>query len=239
MPFESANFGSIANAMVDGSRINVWVYKSDTDTLATCMAGGYFAAVGSTSGDSQTTVGDPIYIVASDGEAWARIGSATVGSAYTGGRQHLRIPIAFGDGTAENDTGVDLPATAIVHDVYVSCTTAETTGVTKTLSVGLLSSESGGDANGFLASVDVSATGIKRGVPTWTVGSNEDFFASTTRGVLLTDFTAGSDVATDTGNNNEQPHLTDSVTAKSVSWQPATGGDWAEFVGEIVVEYSV
>src|SRR6185437_12449420 len=50
---------------------------------------------------------------------------------------------------AEQDTGWDLPAKAMVLDVLVDVETAEATGGTKTMTVGLKSSESGGDADGF------------------------------------------------------------------------------------------
>jgi len=145
-----------------------------------------------------------------------------------------KISVTASDGT-EQDSGWDLPDKAVVLDVFVDVTTAESTGSTKTLDVGLLSSESGGDANGFLDGVSTASTGLVRGVPTITTGSNEVYFASTTRGVLLASLTAGSDAATDVGTYYEKPHLSDSVTAKSVSY--TAGSAQTEFVGAIFVVY--
>ena len=131
-----------------------------------------------------------------------------------------KIPITSTPTGAEQDTSFDLPSGAVVRDVLVDVTTAEATGATKTLDVGLLSSESGGDADGLLDGVSVAATGLVRGVATLTVGSNETYFASSTRGALLATLVAGTDVATDVGTNYEVPHLGDSVTAKSVTVEP-------------------
>jgi hypothetical protein len=141
--------------------------------------------------------------------------------------------IAPSDAT-EQDTAFDLPANSLVLDVYVNVTSAEATGTTKTIDVGLLSSETNGDADGFLVGIDVSATGIVRGVATITTGAMENFFASTTRGALLANFTAGDDVPTDVGTNYETPHITD--TAVSVTFT-AGSADFVELVANIYVLY--
>lgn len=145
-----------------------------------------------------------------------------------------KIAVTASDGT-EQDSGWDLPAKALVLDVFVDVTTAESTGTTKTLDVGILSSESGGDANGLLDGVSTASTSIVRGVPTITTGANEVYFASTTKGVLLAAFTAGTDTATDVGTYFESPHLSDSITGKSVSY--TAGSAQTEFVGNIFVVY--
>jgi hypothetical protein len=137
---------------------------------------------------------------------------------------------------SEQDAGIDLPAKAVVLDVFLDVTAAEVTGGTKTMSVGLLSSESGGDADGFLVGVSCASVGLKRGVATITAGGSETYFSSTTRGALLGSFVAGADSAGDVGTVYERPHLSDSVTAKSVSYT-AGDSDWVEFRGTIVVLY--
>jgi len=62
-----------------------------------------------------------------------------------GGGYAMRIP--FTKKTSEYDTGIDLPAGAIVRDaiIYVGTNVAGST-----IDVGMLSSESGGDADGFV-----------------------------------------------------------------------------------------
>lgn len=146
-----------------------------------------------------------------------------------------KIAITAAGDTSENDTSWDLPAKAVVLDVFVDVGTAEATASTKTIDVGLLASESGGDADGFLNGISTAATGLVRGVPTLTTGSNEVYLASTTLGVLLEAFTAGSDLATDVGTVYDSPHLSDSVTSKSVSW--TAGEAQTEFVGSIYIVY--
>lgn len=166
-------------------------------------------------------------------------GDVIVESLNQGGiqRQVKKISVSIPDGT-EQDSSWNLPATAIVHDVFVNVTTAESTGTTKTLDVGLLSSESGGDADGFLDGVNVSATGIKRGVATVTAGGTESYFSSTTRGALFRSFLAGANTATDVGTNYEKPHLSSAVTAKSISYT-AGSTDFAELVADIYIVYDV
>lgn len=138
--------------------------------------------------------------------------------------------------TVEVDTGLILPAHAIVTDVFLNVLTAEATGATKTVKVGLLSTQVGGNAQGFLNGVSVATTGIKRGVATVTAGGTETFYASTTRGALfVSNFKAGSNVAGDTGINYEHPFLSDSVTAKDVSF--TRGSVFVECVANIYVTY--
>ena len=153
--------------------------------------------------------------------ALVRCATASISSAPTG---------------SEQDAGIDLPAKAVVLDVLVDVTAAEVTGGTKTMNVGLLSSESGGDADGFLVGVSCAATGLKRGVATVTAGGSETYLSATTRGALLGSFVAGADSAGDVGTVYERPHLSDSVTAKSVSYT-AGDSDWVEFRGTLVVVY--
>lgn len=144
----------------------------------------------------------------------------------------------FNTGTTETDLSYDLPADAQVEDVMIYVHVAEATGTTKTLDVGLLSSESGGDADGFLDGIDVSSTGLKRSSNTITVGANNTFLASSTRGALLRDLVAGEDTAAGgDGFVSNKPHLTSSVTAKSISVTPGSN-NFAELVADIIFVYS-
>lgn len=133
----------------------------------------------------------------------------------------IKISVAaadFADNT-EVDLGVDVPSDALVEYAYINVTTAEATATTKTLDVGLLSSESGGDADGFLDGVSVASA--VPAIPTLVNGGN-------TLGALLR---VASGVTA--GDNSYEPHSTESVTAKSVS---ATFGDAAgatELVADI------
>lgn len=151
-------------------------------------------------------------------------GRAKVGSAQLGNGLALcskKIPIA-NRGDSEVDTGFDLPAKAVVLDCWVDVKTLEATGTTKTIDVGLLSSETGGDADGLLDGVSTASAFIVQG--TLTNGT-------LTLGALLRD-ASGVSVAYSRKN-----HLTDSVAAKSVSY--TLGSAHTEVVGEIHLLYAI
>jgi len=154
----------------------------------------------------------------------------------------LKIP--FGHETSETDTGVDLPDKAMVLDVWLEVTTADS-GIT--IDVGLLSTESGGDADGFLDGAPLDSTGLVFGgiTPTITSGTNNTYLASVARtiGVLLADLdvVAGQDVA-DGGDGacvyERKPFPTDSVTAKSISYTCSAGADTAAgYIYILLVEF--
>lgn len=144
-----------------------------------------------------------------------------------------KIHVDAADITTEKDSGWDIPDKAVVRDVYIDVITAQSG---KTLNVGLLASESGGDADGFLAGVSLAAQGIVRGVATVTVGGTESYFASTTRGALLGYLLAGTNTAGDVGTCYEKPHVAGSVTAKSVSYTGSSGTTTAVFDIYVVYE---
>lgn len=147
--------------------------------------------------------------------------------------------VTYATGTTETDTTFDLPSNGLVREVLVNVLTAEATGTTKTLDVGLLSSESGGDADGFLDGVSVAATGLVAAANTITTGANNTYFASSTLGVLLMDKVAGEDTAAGgDGVAARKPHLTSSVTAKSISITPGSN-NFAELVADVYVVYDV
>lgn len=154
-------------------------------------------------------------------------------------RKRKKIAVGTGNNT-EVDSAWDLPADAIVHAVWVEVNTGEAGG---TLDVGLLSSESGGDLDGFIDGIDVSAAGIQKPVFAATVGSNNTYVgvagAPHTRGALLTELLiAGQDVA-DAGDGVVVPgeHIAGSVTSKSVSYKRS--GTFTTLAAVIWIEYSV
>lgn len=143
------------------------------------------------------------------------------------------IPIAFGDGTGENQTSFTLPSNSIVKAVYLRVKTAEATGATKTINVGTLSTASG-DADGFLAGVSVAATGLVGPAITETTGVNEVYISASTHGALLADQELGTDVAGNTGFINSRSDI--SSGGKVVTWTPG-GNDFAEFEADIIIDY--
>lgn len=137
---------------------------------------------------------------------------------------------------SEQDTGWDLPPNAIVIGVGINVTTAEASGGTKTLDVGLLSSETSGDTDGFISSLAVTTVGVTVPTVSHTTGANEVYLATSTWGALLATFQAGSDSATDVGTFYRKYHTTSWATARSVVYQ-ADSNDWAEFRGSILLFY--
>jgi len=142
--------------------------------------------------------------------------------------------IDFTTATSETDTGWDLPDHAIVEDVMVYVDTNESG---KTLDVGTYSSESGGDADGFLDGISLATAGWVLPGATLTTGSSETYFSASTYGALLAHYVAGSDAATDHGVFARQNYSTASQTAKSVTY---TGvGTPTDVAGSIYIFYRI
>lgn len=120
--------------------------------------------------------------------------------------------------TGEKDTGWDLPARSVVRRVWVDVKTAEATAATKTIDVGLLSSESGGDADGFLDGVATTPVGVRKGT------------------LLNSGQTLGALLRVDEGGTGELVPE-DHVTAAAVSVSYTLGSAHTELVADIVIEY--
>jgi hypothetical protein len=141
-----------------------------------------------------------------------------LGAAGLGGGCFIRVKrLPLGRVAGEIDTGWDLPTNAVVQRVMLDITTAEATAGTKTVDVGLLSSESGGDADGFLVAASTAAA--KNVQPT--------LVPTATLGALLKELSTGGAV------HVPRWHSADSVTSKSVSYTLA--GTHTELVGDIVI----
>lgn len=105
-----------------------------------------------------------LYIMAPGGQFVTRLGVTGSGPNEinidrNNRHQVAMIPFSIADSVAatEKDTGFDLPVGAMVlPDAGVFVQTLE---AAKTIDIGLLSSESGGDADGFMVAIPVSAAG--------------------------------------------------------------------------------
>jgi len=149
--------------------------------------------------------------------------------------KYIAYDLTFSATDVEIDIAEDLPFPCLVTKVFFNCTVAEATGGTKTIDIGILSTEGSGDANGFCAAIPVSATGIVMPGATITAGTGESFFASTTKGVLLASLTAGTNLATDVGTYYEFPHVV-VLGSQSITYTMGSG-DFESLVGVIIVEY--
>lgn len=115
---------------------------------------------------------------------------------------------------ATQNTRLTLPSKAVVLDVFLDVRVAEVTGTTKTLDVGRTS-----DPDGYLASVSVATTGLKKG----SLANGAQ-----TRGALLfedEDGAGGLVPSSDVGGGGE-----------TVVYD-ADDVDWVEFRGDIYVVY--
>lgn len=125
-----------------------------------------------------------------------------------------KIHVAAGDWTAETDTTWNLPAKSMVLDVFLDVTTLQ---AGQTVDVGTLSTEAGGDTDGFINGASLATAGLVR--PGVVLGAT--FYDTTTRGELLRQFFQGAN-ADDRGLYTETPYLSTANTAKSVVY--TTGG---------------
>ena len=171
---------------------------------------------------------------AADDEISILIAIAPIDTASMLGYGHKVAKGSLSAPQAETDL-FTLPTYAIVVDAFVLVTTAEATGATKTLDVG--TSTVSNDPDGFLDGVSVAATGIVKATATYTTGSNEVYFASSTYGDLLAPTqVAGTDLATDVGTYYEEKNDITSLGAV-VSATPGSLADFAELVADVYVVY--
>lgn len=177
-----------------------------------------------------------LYIQAPKGQALIQKGVTPSGPneyAVDTSRKHqlLVIPFAIGDTTAttETDTGFDIPTDAIVQPHMGGGIDVLAVDATETIEVGVLSSESGGDADGFYDVLPVDTAGAVKPEVTVTAG----VWASMTFGALLADLTAGTN-SDDRGLFNLRQYRCNG-TAKSISYTLTAGTDTA--TGFIKIPY--
>lgn len=138
--------------------------------------------------------------------------------------QTVAVPFGASD-NAERDTGLDLPSNCIMtaFDVGLRVTS---TDATETIDVGLLSSESGGDANGFITAASVANSGFVELLPQITGGANIDYVGTRYVGDLLATSITGADAVATVGGFTSKRYRTDG-TAKSITYTGSAGSDTA------------
>lgn len=136
----------------------------------------------------------------------------------TGSDKVLVFPMVFNAGGTETDTGVDLPLGSFVVDAIVEVLTVD---ATETVDLGLLSSETNGDADGFLNDVSVATAGVPARL-TYTTGANETYLSAVSYGALLAAVSLGNDVATDVGSFGRLTHYVTGSNATSITYTPST-----------------
>lgn len=144
--------------------------------------------------------------------------------------------------SSETATVFTLPGQAVLYDAYINVLAAST-GATKTLNVGLLASSAGGNNAGFLLGISAASSGLAYpSVSTATsgAGTGARFYTTNTWGAFLSVFSSGSTgnaTNADIGYYQQKVFLSDSVTAKTVTFTPATT-DWIGlFKADLVLSY--
>ncbi len=141
-------------------------------------------------------------------------------------RTYQTVAVPFGpNNNSEQDTGLDLPANCLMTawDVALRVTTLD---ATEDINVGILSSESGGDADGFIAVAPVGTAGFVELIGQTTGGTTIDFTGVGYVGALLASKITGSDAVATNGGFSSKMYRTDG-TAKSISYTGSTGSDTA------------
>lgn len=144
----------------------------------------------------------------------------------TGIDKCLIAPFVFNAGGTEVDTGIDFPLNVVVKPILVEVVTAD---ATETLNVGILSSETGGDADGLAVGVSLANAGFIR---PWiaTDGTTEDFIATPTTGALIGLGSAGTDGANDFGQPGGWGHVVSGSNGRSLSYTPSTSDTAAGYI---------
>ncbi len=133
------------------------------------------------------------------------------------GERHMVIPWTA-PGTTETST-LNLPYDSIVHMVSIEVVTAESG---KTLSVGLLSSQSNGSATGFVNAVSTTTAGYPA-LSVFTVGGSETYFASTVLGSFFQVSDAGANTALHYGSFWPSSKIITGANANTVSYTGSSG----------------
>lgn len=133
--------------------------------------------------------------------------------------------------TTETATLFTFPTTAIVLDVMINVIT---TDAAHTVDVGTATGSTSNDPNGFLAAVSLATAGLVKGLATVTVGANNTYVASSTKGALLATVVAGEDVASGgDGAYIEEPCI--NAGGDNLVYTCSAGSTTAVF--DIIVEY--
>lgn len=223
-------FGSGGKAIVTlaGAFTNATLLNPDADyaalTQPVSLSRGklrFAVATGVAGQTTQPTV--DIYGTAPGGQAWQAYGCKAGDPVEIQIDTHVLdqvmvSPFSFASGTvaSEYDTGLDFPTKAIILPTPYINVNALDAGIT--LNVGLLSSESGGDADGILAAISLAAatTVVPKWAPTATAGALIFESNATTPAVLT-------------------PRHYPTAAAVSLSFTVSSGGDTGN--GRIFVPY--
>lgn len=225
---------------IDDATVLVFVYDAGTKTLSTLYSDTQRTAKSNPISRSQFDTDDgikfyggassyDIFLAHSDGSVASYTGVTPtmhrLNIDRTGSARVLVFPMVFNAGGTEVDTGLDLPKYAQVYDVAMEVVT---TDATETVSIGLLSSGTGGDADGFLLATSVANAGFFQSYAI-TDGSTEDYVSATRKGALLGIGSTGTDGANDFGQPGGPGYVTSGSNTTRVSYTPSSSDTFAGY----------
>lgn len=135
-------------------------------------------------------------------------------------------PFVFNAGGSETDTGLDFPLNVKIYDAAVEVVTVDASA---TVDIGLLSSETNGDADGIAINVPTDNAAF---LQLWgiTETTTEDFTAAPYKGALMGIGTAGTSTANDTGNAGGPGHIVSGSNAVSLVYNPSASDTMAGYI---------
>lgn len=134
--------------------------------------------------------------------------------------------------TVETDTGIDFLPDTLITDTRTETVTVD---AGETLDVGLLSTETSGDADGLIDGRSVATAGFTADTGVITDGTTSDYIPDSTYGALLYTIVAGSDAAATHGGRSYLGHVVTGSNAVSLTYTGSAGSDTA--AGYIYVEH--
>ena len=190
----------------DAGKIDFWATTSTVDLIVVDTVGGFTAFVEDFSPNQRTILIDESPNVMHHGIIWFGVSSAV-----------------------ETDTGIDFIADTFIHDVRVQVVTAD---AGMTLDVGLLSTGTGGDADGFIALRSMTGTGYVADTGVITAGASIDYTAATTYGVLLYTAITGTGAVTTpsyyhNGGRSYIGHIVTGSNTGALTYTGSSGSDTA------------
>ena len=144
----------------------------------------------------------------------------------------VSLPLIYNDDT-ETDTFYDLPINGMLyaHEMFLI---VDTLDGTETIDIGIgMTTESGYDANGFVAAYSIATAGYfcVRNMITCSDGSQQNFVSANYIGALFHKGLDGSDAAGAAGVVNIEPYIGDG-TCESICYTCSAGSN--TFVGRLV-----
>ena len=141
----------------------------------------------------------------------------------------VSLPLIFNAGGTEVSTGYQLPLNSVIYpwEMFVEVVTVD---ATETVDIGILSSESNGDANGFISLLSVATQGLIKPTATLAQGTNAHYISAATWGVL---FLAAATFGANTAEANAVPIFTPFIAtaaARTISYTPSSSDTFRGFL---------